>query len=429
MASTLLTPAIIAKEALMQLDNNLVAAKLCYRDYEQEFGETKIGDTVTIRRPVKYATRSGRIIKSQDAAEGNISIKIDTQRGVDLRFPSKDMTLTIDRFAERYLKHPLIALANQVDLDVLSLYKYVWNWVGTPGYSLTGYKSFTKAPQRLDEMAVPTPRVAAVTPADFYGMASSFTGLYVQDVAKAALERSKLPMVGGSDVYSSQNIPNQTVGAWAGTPVISTTTSATSSMTPSGTAVNTGVTTYVNSMADTASGSAANTTVILVDGLTSGTTVNAGDVFTIAGAYAVNPVTKVALPYLQQFTVITGIASATGTADQLQISPAIIVSDAAYGTVSAAPAASAQITPVGTGGTSYPQNLVFHENAFALCMVPMELPDGAVKKARQSYKGLSVRVICDYDIINDINMWRLDILYGKKAIYPDLAARLSGASS
>ena len=67
--------------------------------------------------------------------------------------------------------------------------------------------------------------------------------------------------------------------------------------------------------------------------------------------------------------------------------------------------------------------------AFALCMVPMELPEGAIKKARQSYKGLSIRVICDYDIINDINMWRLDILYGVKSIYPDLATRLSGASS
>ena len=58
MASTLLTPSIIAKEGLMQLDNNLVAAKMVYRAYESEFGETKIGDTLTIRRPVKYAVRT-----------------------------------------------------------------------------------------------------------------------------------------------------------------------------------------------------------------------------------------------------------------------------------------------------------------------------------------------------------------------------------
>ena len=185
----------------MQLDNNLVAAKMVYRAYKSEFGETKIGDTLTIRRPVKYAVRSGSVAQMQDAAEGKVQIKIDTQRGVDLRFPTKDLTLTIDRFAERYLKHPMIALANQVDLDILSMHKYVWNWVGTPGQTLSGYKSFIKGPQRLDEMGVPAPRAACLSPSDFYGMASSFTGLYVPDVAKTALEKSKLPMVGNTDCY------------------------------------------------------------------------------------------------------------------------------------------------------------------------------------------------------------------------------------
>ena len=37
--------------------------------------------------------------------------------------------------------------------------------------------------------------------------------------------------------------------------------------------------------------------------------------------------------------------------------------------------------------TVYPQNLMFHRNAFALAMVPMEKPAGAVDVARKSYKG------------------------------------------
>src|SRR5262249_58980682 len=122
-----------------------------------EFGETKIGDTLTIRRPVKYAVRTGSVAQMQDATEGKVQIKIDTQRGVDLRFPTKDLTLTIDRFSERYLKHPMIALANQVDLDILSLYKYVWNWVGTPGQTISGDNAFIKSPHLPDEMAVPPP--------------------------------------------------------------------------------------------------------------------------------------------------------------------------------------------------------------------------------------------------------------------------------
>jgi hypothetical protein len=307
----------------------------------------------------------------------------------------------------------MIALANQVDLDILSMHKYVWNWVGTPGQTLSGYKSFIQGPQRLDEMAVPAPRAACLSPADFYGIASSFTGLFMPDVAKTALEKSKLPMVGNTDCYASQNVVNYTVGAHAGTPVISATASANGF-------TNTGVTTYAAAMNT-------NQTTILVDGVTSGATLNEGDVFTIAGVYAVNPVTKQPLPYLQQFVVSAPVA-ATGNADAVTIAPAIIVSGQ-YATVSAAPAQNAALTFMGTAGASYAQNLVFHENAFALCMAPMELPEGAAKKARQSYKGLSIRVICDYDIVNDINMWRLDILYGVKPIYPDLATRLSGSLS
>lgn len=408
MSSALLTPSIIAKEGLMQLDNNLVAANMVYRAYEAEFGEAKIGDTLTIRKPVKYALRTGAVAQVQDATEGKVQIAVDTQRGVDLRFPTRDLTLSIDRFADRYLKHPMIALANQVDLDVLGLYKHVWNWAGTPGQTLSNYKSFIKGPQRLDEMGVPTPRTGVLSPADYYGTAASFTGLYTSDIAKTALEKSKLPMVGNTDCYPTPNVIAHTVGAYAGTPVISSASGSN------------GVTDYAT-VKDT------NQSTIKIDGLTANAKLAAGDVFTIAGVFAVNPVSKQVQAFLQQFVVVTGV-TATGTADAVTVSPAIITSGQ-YQTVNAAPATNAQIVVAGTASTAYPQNLVFHENAFALCMMPMELPEGAVKKARQSYNGLSIRVICDYDIINDINVWRLDILYGVKALYPDLATRLSGTAS
>ena len=46
------------------------------------------------------------------------------------------------------------------------------------------------------------------------------------------------------------------------------------------------------------------------------------------------------------------------------------------------------------------------------------MPDGAAFKARETHKGLSVRVVKDYDIDTDDDIIRLDILYGRKAIYP-----------
>jgi hypothetical protein len=94
--------------------------------------------------------------------------------------------------------------------------------------------------------------------------------------------------------------------------------------------------------------------------------------------------------------------------------------------VNSVPADDAAITMVGSGSTAYAQNLVFHKNAFALVMADLEMPDGAAWKARESQNGFSIRVVKDYDFVNDKDMIRLDILFGGKAIYPDLAVRLSG---
>ena len=71
---------------------------------------------------------------------------------------------------------------------------------------------------------------------------------------------------------------------------------------------------------------------------------------------------------------------------------------------------------------------MFHKNAFALVMVPLVKPPGAVDVSRQSYKGTSVRVIPVYDGTNDVSKWRLDILFGGAAIDPRLATRINGSA-
>ena len=53
MANTILTPDIIAREALMVLRNNAVMANLVHRDYSNEF-VAGVGDTITIRKPAKF---------------------------------------------------------------------------------------------------------------------------------------------------------------------------------------------------------------------------------------------------------------------------------------------------------------------------------------------------------------------------------------
>ena len=55
MTNTLLTPNIIAKEALIVLENNLVLGNLVHRDFSDEF--TKVGDTITVRKPATFDSK------------------------------------------------------------------------------------------------------------------------------------------------------------------------------------------------------------------------------------------------------------------------------------------------------------------------------------------------------------------------------------
>jgi len=148
-------------------------------------------------------------------------------------------------------------------------------------------------------------------------------------------------------------------------------------------------------------------------------------VFTIAGVFDVNPVTKATLPILKQFVVKANGSSDIAGNLTLTISPQIVTTGA-FQTVSAAPADNAAMTFVGAGSTNYSNSLMFDKNAFALCMVPMVKPPGSVDCSRQSKNGISVRVIPYYDGTNDISNWRLDVLYGTKTVDPRLAVRVSG---
>lgn len=398
----------VAKEALMLLENNLVLGNLINRAYEDEMTKKNNGympgGTVLIRKPAKYIVRNGPVAAPQNSVEKTIPLTLGQEKGVDLQFSSVDLTLSAKDFGDRYLKGAMIQLANQIDLDICALAKSVWNWVGTPGAVVGGFTGIGRAGQRLDEMAVPRgERIGALCPADNWGLLGNLTGSFVTDVAKTALEKAKLPLIGGIDMYSVQNVQTQTVGTKAGSPLVN---GAGQAVTYDGT----------------------NVQNLITDGWTAGSAVlKQGDVFTLAGVFAVNPVSRgsLVMPYLQQF-----VANADVTADgsgnaTISISPAIITTGA-YQTVSAVPADNAVITVNGTASTAYTQSMVFHKNAFTLAMVPMEEPEGAVKCIRESHKGLSVRLIPYYDGTNNIGNWRLDILYVVKAIFPDLACRVSG---
>ena len=409
MVQRILTPSVIAKEALFQLENNLVMGNLVHRDYRKEF--VKVGETVSIRKPVRFSVTDGATRTNQDVEEGSTNITIDKRKHVSWNFSTQDLTLSIEEYSYRYINPAMIALANQCDRDVLDLYKQIWNWVGTPGNRLNSFADLSLGPERLDEMAVPQDsRNVVMGPNDAWGMVANLAGLNLTDQSASpqaeAYRMARLGRVANLETYMDQNVRRHTVGAHAGTPLVTTAQS----------------TTYANVLTSFQMS-------LLTDGWDASINLVEGDVFTIDTVFAVNPVSKDTLDFLQDFVVRADVTTnATTTSDTtLTISPPIITTGP-YQTVSVQAPNNATIVYKGTLSTAYPQNMVFHKNAFALVTVPLEMPSSIGWKARRTHKGLSVRLVKDYDIDNDIEIIRADIMYGVKAIYPELATRISGSA-
>jgi hypothetical protein len=161
-------------------------------------------------------------------------------------------------------------------------------------------------------------------------------------------------------------------------------------------------------------------------------TITAGEVFTIAGVYEVNPETKVSTGTLKQFVVT---ADYSGGAGNVSISPAIYTSSAtgsglAKQNVSVSNTSgnwdNKAMTFIGTASTAYPQNLVYHEEAFTLATVDLEIPSGVDMARRATYDGISLRIVRQYDISNDKFPCRIDVLYGWKTLRPEFACRVWG---
>lgn len=395
-SNSLLTPTIIAKEALMQLTNHQAMSRHIHTAYKNEF--VKVGQTVTVRKPNKFRATKAQARSNTNLDEPSTSITMSTQAHVSWAFSSVDLTTTIEDYSKRYISPATNALANQVDADLCGLYKDIYNSSGTPGNTPATFKVLGDSQQLLDDEAVPDDmRVGILNPAANWSLADGLKGTFAQQVAKDIMTKGFLGQIANLNLYADQNIVRHTTGAF--------TTSATPLMNGS-----------------TSSGA---TQVVTNGWNASSSTVKVGDVFTIADVYAVNPMSGASTGELRKFTV-TEAATSSGGDMTIKISPKI-VSSGAYQTVDAVPLTTAALTFVGAESTVYPQNLIFHPNAFALVTVPIEMPSN-VWGARETDQdaGLSIRVVKQYDIDADEEIIRLDILYGMKTLYPELAVRMWG---
>ena len=150
-----------------------------------------------------------------------------------------------------------------------------------------------------------------------------------------------------------------------------------------------------------------------------------GDVFTVADCYAVNPQTRQSTGSLFQFVALADVTLDGSGDGNVTVAP-IYSAASALATVDTLPQAGKAVTFIGTASTAYPQNLIFHKDAFAFATADLELPKGVNQASRVENNGISIRVVEGYDIVNDRMICRLDILYGYAVLRPELAVRLWG---
>ena len=402
MANSILTIDMITRKSLEILENNLVISRNVNRQYDDSFAVegAKIGSTLRIRLPDRALVTDGAALQVQDDNEQYTTLTVASQKHIGVNFTSAELTMQLVDFAERVLKPRVSQLASSVDADVATAYKGIYNSVGTPGTTPSTSLVLLQAQQKLNEFATPmNPRYATVNPAANAGLVEGLKGLFNPTGTISRQFKNGMMgegVLGLDEINMSQSIVQHTTGVTPTSPIVAT--------------------------AVTAQGSTS-----LSISFTSGSpTFNVGDVFTIAGVYAVNPQTRQTTGALQQFVVTAPVTVSSGTTATLSISPAIYTPANALATVDSFPAASAALTFLGGSATAYPQNLIYHKDAITLATADLLLPQGVDMATRQVHNGISLRIVRQYDINNDRMPCRIDVLYGFSAIRPVTAVRMWG---
>ena len=397
MSNTLVTTDLVAREILRIAHEKATFTGTISRQYDRSYFGTgaKHGSTLRVQSPNQYSVRSGRVMDVQDQDEETQTITVATQVGVDMRFNSSELALSIDRFAERYVEPATSVLISSIEGTVLrGCTQAVYNLAGAAG-SVPGASGDTsmigQARAKLNQGLAPLSNRSLQI--DSVTMASIVNGdkalFHDAGQVKEANLEGYYTRAAGLDWYENERIYAHTNGS--------------------------DHTTVTMNDASIASGDEAMTFA--------GGNVTLGTVFTLglagtAPVYAVHPETKAAYSHLQQFVATSDFTTSA------TFSPAYITTGAKQN-VSVLPVTGEAVTLFGTAGATYKNALAYHRDfaAFVTADLPV-MADAAQCTVRQE-EGMSVRVWKGSDIRNDELLMRIDVLYGYKVLRPEWACRIN----
>lgn len=416
MANTLSVIDMITREALRIAHEKLTFLGTIDRSYDSSFSKTgaKIGDTLRVRDPNQYVRRKGsRVMDVQDQKEGSQNVVVATQDGVDMRFNSAELSLSIDELSKRYIEPATSVMVSGIEGDVLNgVTKDVYNLTGTAGTVVgasADIKAIGDARAKLNQQLAPKDsnrnvqfdsvtmsQIVSGTQALFHDggqIKEAFREGFIGRNAMATFSENE-------KTYSHTNGSDADV-VWA---VDDTTRLA---------------------AGDAAVGNSVN--VLNFDAMgTAGPSV--GTVFTIDAMFDVHPETKIAYSHLKQL-VVTAVGTISGNQGDITFAPPLVVSGAKQN-ISTSDDTFAILEDEATiqhGAASavLQQNLMYHKDAFTFVTADLPIMDDAIRCVSRTQDGLTIRCWQGSDIRNDELLLRLDILYGFKTLRPEWACRIS----
>ena len=410
-ANTLLTIAMISRDAAIVLGNTLDLAKRVNRDFDSDFGvkSAQIGQTLSIRRPIRPTVRVGSVVDIQAITETYSQLTFSNPVGTDYALTSQELTFSVEDYFDKVVEPSVQRIASEVESQGQALITQFYGLVGTPGVALTGgsagtaLPAVTKALALLNKNDAPNQagRKTLLNDPDFNGVLTNSNLTYFNP----GPEISKMYTDGYQGDYASmrvfmnQLVRSHTNGAYGGSPIVATTFAANSTWGAS--------------------------SVLATSGWTSGaTTLNAGDVFTIAGVYMVNPQTKQALGTLQQFTVATTISDTSGVIN-MTVYPAIVTTGG-FQNVSRAPTINDVITIAGATGVTTQNALAFDRDAIMLAakeLMPYSV--GLGKTTTDDQTRIPIRVQQMPDIRTNQEILRFDVMVAWATLYSQLGVRIA----
>lgn len=404
-ANTLLTVDKILKECYPIAHQKSNFIMRTNRQYDSQFANkgAQAGQALRIRLPPKYKSRVGNVMSTQAAVDRAVTLPLATIRGIDLDWGQEELSYKIEEFVPRYLEPAMTQLMAEVEDDAFTMYKDVYSYSGAVASAIT-FKSVQQARQYMSEqLAPPIGRTMCYAPQAAVDFADATkTQFHANQNLEDQMREGNLGRIGMMDHYENTLTPPHTVGTYGGTPLVNGASQGSTG----------------------ANNAYAATTALITDGWTATTTtLNKGDIITLAGVNDVHPETKKSYGRLKRFVVVNNTTTDGSGNSTITISPAIITGGA-YQTVTAAPADNAAIVVLGASASTYGQSLAFQENAFVFVTADLQDPSqfGAWGGVMEQ-DGFSIRLWRQGDIVNGTFPTRLDIAYGFVSVYPEWAAR------